>query len=62
MAKITVDARGLSCPQPVVLTMDVQQYSARFVTEGYTKEQWQAEVQKWQTKYGRAFDILNGKG
>ena len=44
------------------LTMDVQQYSAKFVTEGYTKEQWQAEVQKWQTKYGRAFDILNGKG
>ena len=22
MAKITVDARGLSCPQPVVLTME----------------------------------------
>ena len=28
MAKITVDARGLSCPQPVVLTMDALKQNA----------------------------------
>ena len=28
MAKITVDARGLSCPQPVVLTMEALKQNA----------------------------------
>ena len=28
MAKITVDARGLSCPQPVVLTMEALKHNA----------------------------------
>ena len=28
MAKITVDARGLSCPQPVVLTMEALKKNA----------------------------------
>ena len=28
MAKITVDARGLSCPQPVVLTMEALEQNA----------------------------------
>ena len=28
MAKITVDARGLSCPQPVVLTMEALKQKA----------------------------------
>ena len=28
MAKITVDARGLSCPQPVVLTMEALKQDA----------------------------------
>ena len=28
MAKITVDARGLSCPQPVVLTMEALNQNA----------------------------------
>lgn len=32
MAKITVDARGLSCPQPVVLTMEALKKNA----EAYT--------------------------
>lgn len=43
------------------LTMDIQQFSAKFVTEGYTKEQWESSVQTWMTKYGKTFDILNGK-
>lgn len=42
------------------LTMDIKQFSTKFVTEGYTREQWQAEIQKWMSKYGKAFDILNG--
>lgn len=28
MAKITVDARGLSCPQPVMLTMEALKQNA----------------------------------
>ena len=28
MAKITVDARGLSCPEPVVLTMEALKQNA----------------------------------
>ena len=43
------------------LTMEINQYSAKFITEGYSKEHWQAKVQDWQKKYGRAFDIMNGK-
>ena len=42
------------------LTMEINQYSAKFITEGYDKANWQAKVQEWQTKYGKAFDYLNG--
>ena len=43
------------------LTMDINQYCQNFITKGYTREHWQNELQLWMTKYGKAFDILNGK-
>lgn len=43
------------------LILDTRELSIKFVTEGYSKERWQEEIQKLQTKYGRAIDLLNGK-
>lgn len=43
------------------LNNDVEQFCAQFVTRNLSKEDWQKSVALWQSKYGRAFEILNGK-
>lgn len=43
------------------LTMDINQFSTNFIVKGYTRDQWQTELQLWMQKYSRVFDILNGK-
>lgn len=39
---------------------DLKQFSAQFVIKNMTREDWQNQVQVWETKYGKVFDILNG--
>lgn len=43
------------------LINEINQFSAKFVSDNYSKEKWQEQCQTWETKYGRLFDILNGK-
>ena len=43
------------------LYKDIVQFCAQFVTNNLSKEDWQNSVELWQSKYGRAFEILNGK-
>ena len=42
------------------LTMDIQQFSAKFIAEGYDRATWESAIQTWNTKYGRVFELLNG--
>ena len=45
----------------IALDNEIKEYCQKFVTKGYTKEQWQSQCATWNATYGRLFEILNEK-
>lgn len=43
------------------LDNEIKQYCQKFIKDGYSKAEWEASCQQWESKYARLFDILNGK-
>lgn len=42
------------------LDNEIKQYCQKFIKDGYTRADWEAQCAKWQTQYKDLFDILNG--
>ena len=43
------------------LQNEMKQYSQKFVIENYSRADWEAQVNEWNTKYAELYNILNGK-
>lgn len=43
----------------VELENEIKQYCQRFIKDGYTRADWEAQCATWNTKYAELFEILN---
>lgn len=62
MAKITVDARGLSCPQPVLLTMQALKQSAEKYEILVDNQTALGNVSRFVKNAGKACEVSEANG